>query len=92
MELKAFAKTKLLQPGESREISLVLDAKTIASFWSGKSAWIADKGRYAVKIGASSKDIRLKTSFTVPEDIEVEKVHDVMFPNFYFEELSRYDK
>jgi beta-glucosidase len=92
MELKAFAKTKLLQPGESQEISLVLDAKTIASFWSGKSAWIADKGRYVVKVGASSKDIRLKTSFTVPEDIEVEKVHDVMFPNFYFEELSRYDK
>ncbi len=88
-ELKGFAKTKLLQPGESQKLTFELDEKSLASFWSGISAWIADKGNYEVRIGASSKDIRLKTSFKLPKDIVVEEVHDVMYPNFYMEELSR---
>ena len=66
--------------------------KLLASFWSGISSWVADKGTYEVRIGASSKDIRLKSSFDLPKDIIVEKVHDVLYPNFYMEELSRNNK
>ena len=91
-ELKAFAKTKLLQPGESQELSFELDERSLASFWSGISSWVADKGVYEVRVGASSKDIRLKTLFTLQEDIVVEKVHDVLYPNFMMKELSRWDK
>lgn len=87
-ELKGFAKTRLLQPGESQRISIELDGRALASFWSGRSAWIADKGEYEVRIGASSRDIRLKKSFAVPADIIVEEVHDVLYPNVLMEELS----
>ncbi len=87
-ELKAFAKTKLLNPGESQEITFVLDAKLLASFWTAPSAWIAEKGTYEVNIGASSKDIRQKATFDLPKTIEVEKVHDVLYPNIKFNELS----
>ena len=88
-ELKGFAKTKLLQPGESQTLTFELDARSLASFWSGINAWVADKGAYEVHIGASSKDIRLKASFNLPADIVVEKVHDVLYPNFEMKELSR---
>lgn len=91
-ELKGFAKSKLLQPGESQQISFELDEQSLASFWSGISSWVADKGEYEVRIGASSKDIRLKDSFNLPDDIVVEKVHDVLYPNFMMKELSRSDK
>ncbi len=90
-ELKGFAKTKLLQPGESQELSFELDERSLASFWSGISSWVADKGVYEVRVGASSKDIRLKASFTLQEDIVVEKVQDVLYPNFMMKELSRWD-
>ena len=88
-ELKGFAKTKLLKPGESQSLTFELDTRALASFWSGISAWVADKGDYDVRIGASSKDIRLKASFNLPKEIIVEKVHDVLYPNFYFEDLVR---
>jgi len=91
-ELKGFAKTKLLKPGESQQLSFELDERALASFWSGISAWVADKGDYVVRIGASSRDIRLKASFNLPKDIVVEEVHDVLYPNFYMEELSRFNK
>ena len=88
-ELKGFAKTHLLQPGESQELTFVLDGKSLASFRSGISAWVADHGDYEVRIGNSSKNILQKSSFHVSADIVVEKVHDVMFPNFAMKELSR---
>ncbi|NOX65947.1 MAG: beta-glucosidase [Chlorobi bacterium] len=91
-ELKGFAKTKLLKPGESQRLTFELDEQSLASFWSGISAWVADKGNYEVRIGASSTDIRLKVSFDLQKDIVVEEVHDVMYPNFYMEELSRLNK
>ena len=91
-ELKGFAKTKLLKPGESQQLSFDLDKRSLASFWTGISSWVADKGGYEVRIGASSKDIRLKASFHLAEKIIVEKVHDALYPNFMMKELSRFDK
>ncbi len=88
-ELKGFAKTNLLQPGESQQLSFELDARSLASFQSGVSAWVADAGDYEIRIGASSKDIRLKSTFKLDKEIVVEKVNDVLYPNFYMKELSR---
>ena len=91
-ELKGFVKTKLLKPGESQELSFELDERALASFWSGISSWVADKGDYEVRIGASSKDIKLKETFSLSKNIIVEKVHDVLYPNFMMKEISRFNK
>ena len=80
-ELKAFTKTNLLKPGESQEITLNLNYRDLASFRTDLSSWVADKGDYEIRIGASSNDIRLKTAFSLPETIVVEKVHNVLYPN-----------
>jgi beta-glucosidase len=88
-ELKGFDKTGLLQPGESQTLTFQLDTRSLASFRSGISSWVADQGDYEVRIGASSKDIRLKSSFSLPKNIVVEQVHDVLYPNFAMKELSR---
>ena len=88
-ELKGFAKTKLLEPGETQQLSFELDARALASFRSGISAWVADAGKYEVRIGASSKDIRMKASFDLAKATVVERVHDVLYPNFAMKELSR---
>ena len=87
-ELKAFAKTRLLKPGESQQVSFTLDTRLLASYWSGISAWVAEKGTYEVKVGASSRDIRQKASFSLPQTLEVEKLHHVLYPNRVVKELS----
>ncbi len=91
-ELKGFAKTRLLKPAESQQLSFDLDSRSLASFRSGLSAWVADKGEYKVAIGASSRDIRLNATFELPQKYIVERVHDVMYPNFAMEELSQHKK
>lgn len=87
-ELKGFAKTRLLKPGESQEITFTLDARSLASFWTNISSWVAEKGDYEVRIGASSKDIRLTSTFNLPQAIVVEKVHSVLYPNRPVTDLS----
>jgi len=63
LELKGFAKTKLLKPGESETVSFTLTARDLASFDAASSSWVAEAGTYTVKIGASSEDIRQTATF-----------------------------
>lgn len=79
-ELKAFAKTKLLQPGESETMKFVLNGASLASFDTPKEEWIAEAGKYTVKIGTSCEDIKQSASFDLAKDLVVEKVHAALAP------------
>ena len=57
-ELKAYAKTKELAPGESQELTLTFPTSELASFDEAASAWKVDAGTYTFLFGASSRDIR----------------------------------
>ncbi|MCX2492187.1 glycoside hydrolase family 3 C-terminal domain-containing protein [Pedobacter sp. PF22-3] len=74
-ELKAFAKTTLLKPGQSETLQLTLSPKDLASFMESKSAWIAETGVYKVAIGSSSLNIKQTAECSLPQELEVEKVH-----------------
>ncbi|HVV55843.1 MAG TPA: glycoside hydrolase family 3 C-terminal domain-containing protein [Mucilaginibacter sp.] len=87
-ELKGFAKTKLLQPGESETLTFTLVPHDLASFNTAQSAWIADAGKYEVKIGASSEDIKLVKSFSLAKTLTVEKVHNALAPQVSIDELK----
>ncbi len=88
MELKGFAKTNLLEPGESQIVQFILNEKDLASFNTDKSSWITDAGLYTVKIGSSSENIKSTTTFTLNDDIIVEKVHKVLVPKQAIKELK----
>jgi beta-glucosidase len=88
-ELKGFAKTKLLQPGESQTLTLTLTARDLSSFNTSASAWIADAGKYQVLIGASSADIKLNGSFNLKKAIVSEKVNNGLPPQIPIKELSK---
>lgn len=87
-ELKAFTKTKLLQPGETQTLYFRLASKDLASFNTEQMAWIADKGEYLVEIAASSQSTKLKGIFSLSENITVEKVNNVLNNDLDFSDLK----
>nr|WP_320058065.1 glycoside hydrolase family 3 C-terminal domain-containing protein [uncultured Bacteroides sp.] len=91
-ELKGFVKTKLLKSGESEMVVFELDARLLASYWSGISSWIADAGIYQLSLGSSSRDIRAQSLFTLGESKLVEKTNYVLQPNYMVKEFSIKDK
>lgn len=59
-ELKAFAKTRQLKPGEAQDLRIEIDIDDLASWNEGSHEWQTDSGTYAILLGASSSDIRGK--------------------------------
>ncbi len=69
-ELKAFAKTRELQPGESQILTMTIPVRDLASFDEANSQWITEAGTYTFRIGASSRDIRATVSLALKEYTE----------------------
>jgi len=79
-ELVAFGKTKLLEPNKKETLSFVLKPRDLASFDTDSSSWIAEQGKYIVKVGASSRDIKDSLTFELDEKIIVEKDNKALSP------------
>lgn len=88
-ELKAFAKTNLLQPGKSQTFTFTLTAADLASFDTKTTSWIAEAGTYTIRIGSSSAKIRFSKPFTVAQDIVIEKDNKVLAPHVDINELKK---
>ena len=63
-ELKAFARVPLAA-GESRTVTLPLDDKAFRYWNTRTNGWEIEGGRYEVRVGASSADIRLTANVDI---------------------------
>lgn len=87
LELKAFAKTKCLMPGESQTLTMSVSDYDIASFNESASAWEAAAGTYKVLFAASAADIRATSDYKLKKS-KAWEVHDVLAPPVPVAEIS----
>ena len=78
-ELKAFAKTRDLKPGESQTLNMTIAVRDLASFDEAGSQWLAEAGTYNVMIGANVADIRATTQFKLAKEY-TEKTSNALKP------------
>ena len=69
-ELKAFAKTRELKPGESQTLTMSLLLRDLASFDEAASQWLTEAGTYTFRIGFSSRDIKATLPLALKEYTE----------------------
>ena len=67
-ELKGFAKVSL-QPGETKHVTIDLDARAFAYYDVAGKKWHITPGNFGILVGRSSEDIVLKGSVAVPEPV-----------------------
>ena len=78
-ELKAFAKTRELAPGESQTLTMTVDNYSLASFNEAASQWEAAAGNYTVAFSASVKDVRATATYSLKK-AQNWKVNNVLAP------------
>lgn len=61
-ELKGFAKTRLLQPGESETISITIPASELQHYDESQHSWTFTSGTYTFCVGSHANDVRSKGS------------------------------
>ncbi len=77
-ELRAFAKSRTLQPGESEWMTLRFALSDLASFDPTCASFVTDAGTYDVELARSADDIRIRLPLKVPAARR--RVHDVLNP------------
>lgn len=86
--LAGFAKTELLQPGETQELTVLIDQKQLACFSEDQQAWIIEEGSYGVWVGNSSASRGLEALLTVTGQYILERTEEICPKRAAFEDLG----
>jgi len=86
-ELKGFAKTRELLPGEQQVLTMQIPVRMLASFDEAGSQWLTDAGQYSFNIGVSSRDIRCTVNAKISR--YTEKVSKALAPKETLHELKK---
>lgn len=84
-ELCAFAKTKLLAPGDSQELYISFAINDMASFDDigviARSCFVLEKGDYNLYVGTSIRDVvKLDFTYQLSENVITEQLHSYCAP------------
>lgn len=74
IELKTFAKTGVLNPGETQTLTMTVNEELLKYYDAGSASWVIPSGAYEARFGASSEDIREIAFYNVTSGIVVQKV------------------
>lgn len=88
-ELKAFAKTPVIEPGETVQVALSLHYDDLASFDETRSAWVAVPGTYEIRIGNSSANIALRSEVNLGKELVVRETSHALAPERDFNRLRK---
>ncbi len=80
-ELKGFAKTKLLQPGETETLIIKISTESLASYDTNLAAFVMEKGDYLIRVGNDSKDTTVSAIIRLDHKATVRKVKNEMSPD-----------
>lgn len=64
-ELVAFKKVEIAA-GASRRVEFTLDRRAFSYYDPARGDWVAEAGEFELRVGASSRDLRLRASFALP--------------------------
>ena len=68
-ELRGFAKTRLLGPGQKEDVTITFDTQSMASYDVNKAAYVLEKGEYIVRVGNNCANTSPAAVLVLDEDV-----------------------
>lgn len=87
-ELKAFAKTELLAPGASQEVTLAFPTEALASYDENTAAWIMEAGDYVLRLGEHSRSTRPASILRLNRTTVLRQLSNQLQPQVSFPRLT----
>ncbi len=87
-ELAAYAKTKLLAPGEKQTLTLGFQVTEMASYSEAKAAYVLEPGTYYVRVGGHSRATKVAAALVLEKEVVTEKLANYLKPDVEMEMLS----
>ncbi len=79
-ELAAFAKSRLLKPGETQQMKIAFKASLMASYSEKEAAWIMEPGEYLLRAGNSARNTKICAGIILKEKAITAQVKN-LFPD-----------
>lgn len=88
-ELAGFGKTKLLNPGESQEMTVSFKTSSMASYCEECAAWILDEGTYYIRVGNSSRNTAVAAALKLDKTVIVSQLKNLFKDTEELKEISK---
>ena len=89
-ELKDFAKVSL-DPGQSKEVTFTLTNNAFSFYDIGLKTWVVEEGEFEVRIGSSSRDIRLKGTIFFLQGLSASQIARESYPTEKMSDVASID-
>lgn len=90
-ELKAYAKTKLLAPGETETIEIRFATETLASYDESKAAYVMEPGDYLIRVGTHSRSTCVAAIIRLDAEAVTSQLTSLLCPDHALE-IAQYPK
>lgn len=90
-ELAAFAKTRLLSPGEKQRMEIRFATTDMASYDTEDASYKLEEGEYLLRVGNSSRNTSVAAVLFLPQTTVIQKLRNAFSDEEQFDELSKKD-
>ncbi|MCI8300658.1 MAG: glycoside hydrolase [Lachnospiraceae bacterium] len=87
-ELAGFAKTDVLAPGASQNLTVSYKTTEMSSYSEEKAAYIMEDGNYIIRVGNSSRNTKAAAVLTLSKDVITEQLSNQLQNDRQFKDLS----
>ena len=88
LELAGFAKTEMLDPGQSETVSIVITTDALESYDQKNSRYVIDGGEYIFSLAASAQDVRATKSVSLDPAV-LRDVTSIALPDTEFDYIQK---
>lgn len=76
-ELAGYAKSRELAPGESQDITVTFETRSMASYCAECASWVMEAGTYYIRVGNSSRNTHIAGAVVLDGSRAVEKDRNI---------------
>lgn len=87
-ELAAFAKTNLLEPGESQTLTISFKMASMASYNVDRASWMLENGEYWIRVGNSSRSTRVEAAIIIEQEVVTTVLNNLFHDEQNLTEIS----